>query len=100
MKKPSYSAMTTEGLEAMLDSLIHHAKKSNKKTGAWDDNGTTRVKKVIIKTVFSERKRLDDFFKRIAKLTSNHQCIGDKAVVYPRDLGAALSEVDPEWWLK
>lgn len=90
----SYSRITKEGLEAMLDCLIHHARKSDKKT-------TTRVKKIVIKTVFDERKKLDRFFKQVSKLTSNHvtlHTLQDFAAVSASDLGEALSKVDPDWW--
>jgi hypothetical protein len=88
-----YSRITKEGLEAMLDCLIHHARKSDKKT-------TTRVKKIVIKTVFDERKRLDRFFKRVVDMTEHHHACKDDAVVFASDLGKALSVVDPNWAYK
>ncbi len=34
----------------------------------------------------------------VKELTINHDVLDDNAVVYPRDLGAALSRVDNEWY--
>jgi hypothetical protein len=47
----------------------------------------------------SERlEKLEAFFLEVAYLTSHHNVLDDSAVVYPRDLGIALSRVDPDWW--
>jgi hypothetical protein len=47
---------------------------------------------------------LHNFYKRVAKLTLDHETIEDKekdqhiAVVYPSELGKALECVDANWW--
>lgn len=50
----------------------------------------------------TELEKLREFYRAVAKLTSDHDVLecGDDtyAVVFPRDLGEALAEVDPEWW--
>jgi hypothetical protein len=43
-------------------------------------------------------EKLELFFKEIANLTANHKVLADHAVVYPADLGEALSRVDPDWY--
>lgn len=42
-------------------------------------------------------QRLQRFFSEVKELTINHDVLEDSAVVYPRDLGDALSRVDPHW---
>jgi hypothetical protein len=42
-------------------------------------------------------QRLQRFFSEVKELTINHDVLEDNAVVYPRDLGDALSRVDPHW---
>lgn len=42
-------------------------------------------------------EKLERFFKEVASLAINHEVLEDTAVVYPFDLGEALSRVDPEW---
>jgi len=42
-------------------------------------------------------QRLQRFFSEVKELTINHDVLDDNAVVYPRDLGDALSRVDPNW---
>lgn len=42
-------------------------------------------------------QRLQRFFSEVKELTINHDVLEDHAVVYPRDLGDALSRVDPHW---
>lgn len=41
---------------------------------------------------------LENFFREVVQLTLNHEVIGDNAVVFPSELGKALTKVDPEWW--
>jgi len=41
--------------------------------------------------------KLQKFFSEVKDLTINHDVLDDHAVVYPRDLGDALSRVDPNW---
>ena len=41
--------------------------------------------------------KLQKFFSEVKDLTINHDVLEDHAVVYPRDLGDALSRVDPSW---
>jgi hypothetical protein len=43
-------------------------------------------------------QKLEAFFKAVAKLTLNHEVIGDRASVSPRALGWELEKVNPEWW--
>lgn len=43
-------------------------------------------------------EKLQAFFVEVARLTSEHDVLGDSAVVYPRNLGDALAKVDPDWW--
>jgi hypothetical protein len=43
--------------------------------------------------------KLEAFFKAVAKLTLNHDTLGDHAVVFPSKLGEELAKVDPEWWM-
>lgn len=42
-------------------------------------------------------QKLQRFFSEVKDLTINHDVLDDHAVVYPRDLGDALSRVDPHW---
>lgn len=42
--------------------------------------------------------KLEEFFREVAKLTSDHDVLGDSAVVYPSKLGKALEKVDENWW--
>lgn len=42
-------------------------------------------------------QKLQRFFSEVRELTINHDVLDDNAVVYPRDLGDALSRVDPHW---
>jgi hypothetical protein len=42
-------------------------------------------------------QKLQRFFSEVKELTINHDVLDDNAVVYPRDLGDALSRVDPHW---
>ena len=41
--------------------------------------------------------KLQKFFSEVKDLTINHDVLDDHAVLYPRDLGDALSRVDPNW---
>lgn len=46
---------------------------------------------------------LRNFYKAVARLTSNHDVIEvseeeDYAVVFPSDLGEELEKVDKQWW--
>ena len=43
-------------------------------------------------------QKLQRFFSEVKELTINHDVLDDNAVVYPRDLGDALSRVDNEWY--
>lgn len=51
-------------------------------------------------------EKLEAFFKEVGRLTVDHNAIYSRvdeavdgtAVVYPKDLGAALEKVDPEWY--
>ena len=62
-----------------------------------------------------DKESLEQFFRVVAHLTSNHRCLtlssdkppyqeGDKdefaslAWVSPNELGQALTAVDPDWW--
>lgn len=49
-----------------------------------------------------DKEKLEQFFRTVADLTSNHDVLSDRAggyaVVWPKDLGKALEKVDPEWW--
>lgn len=48
--------------------------------------------------VEKELETLRAFYTSVVKLTVNHDCIDDNAVVYPRDLDKELSEVNPNWY--
>ena len=43
-------------------------------------------------------QKLQRFFSEVKELTINHDVLDDNAVVYPRDLGEALSRVDDNWF--
>lgn len=43
-------------------------------------------------------QKLQRFFSEVKELTINHDVLDDNAVVYPRDLGEALSRVDGNWF--
>lgn len=43
---------------------------------------------------------LENFFNEVADLTIRHEEWKGSAVVFPNDLGMALSKVDPEWYRK
>ena len=43
-------------------------------------------------------KQLENFYYAIAKLTSNHDCIGDYACVTADKLGKELEKIDYNWW--
>ena len=43
-------------------------------------------------------QKLQRFFSEVKELTINHDVLDDHAVVYPRDLGEALSRVDDNWF--
>lgn len=55
----------------------------------------------------AELKKLRQFFKTVARLTVNHDCVtvvkrngqqDDLASVSPKKLGDALSKVNPDWY--
>jgi len=43
-------------------------------------------------------KKLKQFYKDIARLTSHHDLIDDHACVTADKLGKALAKLDPDWW--
>jgi hypothetical protein len=44
-------------------------------------------------------QKLENFFRAVIELTVNHDVIGDDiASVSPKNLGDALSKVDPNWY--
>ena len=45
-----------------------------------------------------DHEKLEAFFKAVAKLTVDHDVIGDTASVKPNKLGQELAKVDEEWW--
>lgn len=54
-------------------------------------------------TESEELKKLRAFYKAIALLTTNHDCMEISedegyAVVFPEKLGLELAKIDKEWW--
>jgi hypothetical protein len=43
-------------------------------------------------------EKLERFFREVVDLTVRHKLIAGTAIVYPSDLGEALSRVDPDWY--
>lgn len=48
----------------------------------------------------TELQTLRAFYKAVAKLTVNHNCIDDSAVVFPCDLDKELNKVNPNWYME